>query len=578
MAAADSLGAVSDREPLTPALALPQLGLEELLTEVQSRVLAAEATRERINRLLDAVLVVGSDLEMQAVLRRIVETAAELVDARYAALGVLNRDGNGLSQFITVGISPEQIAKIGPEPTGHGILGLLIEDPKPIRLEDLSKHPATYGFPANHPPMTTFLGVPLRVRDQVFGNLYLTEKRNGEPFDIEDETIVRALATAAGVAIDNARLYNEMLRRARWRRASSEVSTALLSGRDADEVLDLITEHAKEIADGDLAVLCLPDGDKLAISAAFGEDADDHRLVRLPIDNSGAGRAYTSGQPVLSSDLPADDRGLVSLDPDRWGAAFYVPLGGEGATRGVLGVLRSPGNRPFSPELIEMMQAFANQAAIALEVADRRRDAERLAVFADRDRIARDLHDLIIQRLFAIGMQLESASRFITHTEANGRVHRAVDDLDATIREIRGTIYALQAAPDDGTVSSVRGRLLHVIDAATEQVGFPPTVNLTGALDSQISPALAEQLLAVLREALSNAARHAKATQLDVQVEVGDSLVLTVRDNGVGIPTGGRRSGLANMARRAADLGGSFFTTNRPEGGTKLVWDVPLQP
>ena len=563
-------------EPVPPPLALPQLGLDELLTEVQSRVRAAEATRERINRLLGAVLMIGSNLDMQTVLRRIVETAAELVDARYAALGVLNRDGDGLAQFVTVGLTPEQAAAIGSEPTGQGILGLLIEDPRPLRLVDLGKHPSSYGFPPNHPPMTSFLGVPLRVRDDVFGNLYLTEKRSGDPFDEEDETIVLALATAAGVAIDNARLYDETQRRSRWRRASSEVSTALLSGSTPEAVLDLVATHAKALADADLSVICLPEDDELVVDTACGDEADRYRGVQLPRDNSGAGRAFTTGEPVITHDLPPDDRGLVSREPDRWESGLYVPLGTHGEMRGVLGVLRRPGRGAFTPDVTETLQAFANQAAIALEVADRRRDAERLAVFADRDRIARDLHDLIIQRLFAIGMQLEGASRFIEHVEANARVHHAVDDLDATIREIRGTIYALQAAPADEPGSSVRARVLHLIDSATEQLGFPPTVNLAGSIDSQVPPAMAEQLLAVLRESLSNVARHAKASQVDVQVEVGETLLLTVRDDGVGLPGEGRRSGLANMHRRAADLGGTFVAAPRSSGGTELVWEVPL--
>ena len=463
------------------ARVLPQLKLDDLLAELQTRLAAVVDTRDRVQALLEAVVSIESDLELESVLRRIVEAATRLADARYGALGVIG-EGARLARFITVGVTEEEIEAIGCWPTGQGILGLLIEDPHPLRLDDLGTHPSSYGFPPNHPPMTSFLGVPLRVRDDVFGNLYLTEKRSGGPFDGEDETIVLALATAAGVAIDNARLYDETQRRARWRRASSEVSTALLSGSTPEAVLDLVATHAKELADADLSVICLPEYDGLIVDTACGDEAERYRGVQLPRDNSGAGRAFTNGEPVITQDLPPDDRGLVSREPDRWENGLYVPLGTHGAMRGVLGVLRRPGHGPITPDITETLQAFANQAAIALEVADRRRDAERLAVFADRDRIARDLHDLIIQRLFAIGMQLEGASRFIDHVEANQRVHNAVDDLDATIREIRGTIYALQAAHADEPGGSVRSRVLHLIDSATEQLGFPPTVNLGGSI------------------------------------------------------------------------------------------------
>ncbi|HZY76757.1 MAG TPA: GAF domain-containing sensor histidine kinase [Jatrophihabitantaceae bacterium] len=361
-----------------------------------------------------------------------------------------------------------------------------------------------------------------------------------------------------------------------WHQASSEVSIALLSGAEPGAVLDLVAAHATTIADADLSVICLPEEDELVIDVVYGAGDERYRGMVLPQDNSGAGRAFRTGAPVITYDLPPDDEGLVSREPDRWAAGLYVPLGVHGTARGVLGTLRRPGHAAFTPEVTATLQAFANQAAVAMEVAERRRDAERLAVFADRDRIARDLHDLVIQRLFAIGMQLESASRLVEHIDTKARLHHAIDDLDATIREIRGTIYALHSSPADEPAGSVRTRVLHLIDSATEQFGFPPSVKLAGAIDGRIPPVAAEQLFAVLRESLSNVARHAKATWVDVRIEAGDALVLRVRDNGVGLPSSGRRSGLANMRQRAADLGGSFSAGPRAGGGTELVWTVPL--
>jgi len=377
------------------------------------------------------------------------------------------------------------------------------------------------------------------------------------------------------VTAADTRTDTEAQPRESWR-ASSEVSNALLSGTAPGAVLDLVAACAKELADADLSVICLPEDGDLVIDIACGTGAEHYRGMLLPHDNSGAGRAFISGEPVITYDLPADDRGLVSLEPDRWEGGLYVPLGAHGTSSGVLGVLRKPDHGIFTPDVTATLQAFADQAAVAMELAERRRDAERLAVFADRDRIARDLHDVVIQRLFAIGMQLQGACRFIDHAETNVRMRHAIDDLDATIREIRGTIYALHSTPADEPGGSLRARVLHLIDSATEQFGFPPTVRFTGSIDHGVPPAAAEQLLAVLRESLSNVARHANASRVYVRMDVGDSLVLNVRDDGVGLPGGGRGSGLGNMQRRAVDLGGSFSAASPLGGGTELVWTIPL--
>jgi signal transduction histidine kinase len=551
----------------SPRLVLPQLRLDELLEELQLRLTDVRGARDRVHALLEAVLAVGSDLDLQTVLRRITEAASTLVDAKYAALGVIGDDGQ-LSQFLTVGVDEEQHAAIGSLPRGHGILGLLIRDPRPLRLDDLGKDPAAYGFPPNHPPMTTFLGVPIRVRDVVFGNLYLTEKAGGGAFDEEDEAVVLALAAAAGVAIENARLYDGARRREAWLRASAEISSALLGEAQPEDVLHLLAQHARELSGATLSFIALPGTGSLLVEAADGEGAEVVVGTRLPLEDSPCGQVLAAGLPKLL--VGAAAQGVLSPTPA--GSALLVPL----ASRGVLVVTTVDGAPALEPALVPELAGFAAQAAVGLEVAERRRDAERLVVFEDRDRIARDLHDLVIQRLFATGMQLESAARLVEHPEAATRVRRAVDDLDTTIREIRSTIYALQNEPSTQR-ASLRSKLFEVIDAGAEQLGFTPAVRLSGLVDTAVPPALGDHLQAVLREALSNVARHAGAQRVEVVLEVGDEVHLAVRDDGVGLPDADlRRSGLANLAERAALVGGTFRADRRPKGGTELVWTAPL--
>ncbi|MGW1270545.1 GAF domain-containing protein [Streptomyces sp. NPDC002491] len=291
---------------------LPQLRLDELLEELQARLDAARGTRDRVHSLLEAVLAVGRELDLEQALRSIVEAAAVLVDAEYAALGVIGPDGKRLSAFHTVGVSEEQIAEIGPYPQGHGILGELIRRPEPLRLAKISDHPASYGFPAHHPPMNTFLGVPIRVRDQVFGNLYLTEKRGGALFDEDDVSVTLTLAVAAGVAIDNARLYAESRQRERWLRANAEITHSLMSGGARTDVLGLIAERAGELTRSALAAVASPmeDTGALAVEVAVGTDAEAHRGLVLPMDRSLMGLAFAGAAPVTSADVGPQAEGL----------------------------------------------------------------------------------------------------------------------------------------------------------------------------------------------------------------------------------------------------------------------------
>jgi signal transduction histidine kinase len=551
------------------------LHLDELLSELQTQLQAVIGTRDRVHALLDAVLAIGTDLDLQTVLRRIVEAAAQLVDARYGALGVID-DVHLLSQFLTVGIDEDTAARIGPPPRGGGILGLLIDEPRPLRLHDLGDHPAAFGFPAHHPPMKSFLGVPIRVRDAVFGNLYLTEKKGGGDFDDEDESVVLALATAAGVAIENARLYDDVRQREHRLRASAEVTTALLSGIEPDEVLRLIAARARDLANADFAAIVLPLGDTLVIEVANGDAAEHVTGKRIDPQASLIGDAFRGGTTIAIDDIHQSPHWPKNSDAlSDFGPVIIVPLVARGARYGVLWVGNLVGHRRFRAAQQSMLEAFADQAALALELARQRRETEQLSLFRDRDRIARDLHDTVIQRLFATGMQLESSMRYMTSPEASDRVQGAVSDLDKTIKEIRSTIYSLQLS-DRSSSSSLRAQIVELIDELRPALGFTPTLRLEGLVDTRVSTDVAQNLLPALREGLSNTARHAKAHRADVSVVVDDWVTLTVSDNGVGLADDGRRSGLANLEARAGSLGGTFLAHSAPEGGTELVWRVPV--
>ncbi|MEU8873728.1 GAF domain-containing protein [Streptomyces javensis] len=559
--------------------ALPQLRLDELLEGLQQQVAQVRSARDRVHTLLDAVLAIGSDLELEVVLQRIVESAVGLVDAEYGALGVLGEEGT-IKQFLTVGIDEETIARMGHYPRGEGILGLLIRYPEPLRLADLARHPSSVGFPTGHPPMTSFLGTPIKVREQVFGNLYLTDKQGAAEFDADDEAVLRTLAAAAGVAIDNARLYDDARRRQRWLAASNELTRSLLSGTEPAAVLESFTATLREMAGADLVTLAIPVGDsgELVIEAASGTRAEDARGLVLGAATLAA-KVFASGETITSDAVSADPRAtggsaaIVELGP-----AFLVPLGTRDHVRGVLQVANVPGGPVLTDAVIDMVIGYGNQAALALEVAEHRQDADRLLVLNDRDRIARDLHDLVVQRLFAGALTLQSTlGRLADRPRVGARIQRVVDDLDDTIKVIRSTIYSL-GEQDRSRSEGLRARLVVAVERAAEALGFAPALRMTGLLDTNVPAGHAEHMLAVAGEALSNAARHARATAVDVSVEVTDTaLRLKVADNGRGVdPAVTRRSGLANLRRRAEELGGSFSVRPNEPNGTVVEWAAPL--
>ncbi|MET7844026.1 GAF domain-containing protein [Streptomyces sp. NPDC005356] len=540
----------------------------------------------RVPQLLEAMRSVGTGLELHSTLDRICETAAELADARYAAIGVVSEDGEALSDFVFHGVDTETAELIGRLPDGHrGLLGALIHDPGPVRLANLADDPRSCGFPAHHPPMRTFLGVPIRVQGEIFGNLYLTEKHGGVEFNDYDLNMVRVLATEAGIAIGNARLYEAARQRERWIDGSVAVTTALLSGSDAEEALQVVAEQARHLSGSAAGIVLLPAEEGGMEIVAVSSDHPSQALGMIIPAESEIVAELLGGATVFVDDASTDPRILTDLARD-YGPAMMLPLQSDGRVLGTLVTPRARGARPFTDAERTLATQFASQAALALMMAEAQRDRERLAVYEDRDRIARDLHDLVIQRLFATGMMLESAQRRSVVPEVQVGIGKAVDELDVTIQEIRTAIFALQQGPAEAP-SGLRTRVLREINMAAVPLGFKPTHHFVGAVDTVVGELTGKNLIAALREALSNAFRHAEAARIDVVVDANVTLPdgqrgvrLTVSDDGVGIPEDGRRSGLKNLKRRAESLGGdSWYGPGIGEDGdgdgTTVVWQAP---
>ncbi|MFI9259125.1 GAF domain-containing sensor histidine kinase [Streptomyces sioyaensis] len=556
---------------------------------------ATEATRSlqglspeltaRVPQLLEAMRTVGAGLDLHVTLDRIVATAAELADARYAAIGIIDETRTGLSDFVTYGVTTQQHEQIGALPDGHtGLLGALIHDPRPLRLDNLTEDARSAGFPPGHPPMRTFLGVSIRVQGEVFGNLYLTEKRGGAEFSEEDLHMVRVLATEAGIAIGNARLHAATRQRERWIDGSVAVTTELLAGSDVDDALAVVAEQARKLADSAAGIVLLPDDEGgLEIVAVSADDPAGIMGTQIPNDSPVVEQLLT-GEPVFVEDSASDPR-MVTDIAQRFGPSMMLPLKSGGRVLGTLATPRSRGARPFTAAERTLATQFAAQAALALVLADAQRDRERLAVYEDRDRIARDLHDLVIQRLFATGMILESAQRRTIVPDVALGVGKAVDELDVTIQEIRTAIFALQQGPAEAP-SGLRTRVLREIGTAAVPLGFQPSASFVGPVDSRVGELTGKNLIAALREALSNAFRHAEASRIEVVVDATirlpdgtDGVRLTVADDGIGIPDSGRRSGLKNLAKRAESLGGcSTYGPGVGEDGTGTTvrWEAPL--
>lgn len=573
----DNVGVVDDVEPGVETVrplrdTLSQLRLRELLMEVQDRVEQIVEGRDRLDGLVEAMLVVTSGLELDETLRTIVHTAIELVDARYGALGVRGHD-HELVEFIYEGIDEEMRELIGHLPEGRGVLGVLIDDPKPIRLENISHHAASVGFPANHPPMRTFLGVPVRIRDEVFGNLYLTEKEGHQAFSEDDEVLVQALAAAAGIAIDNARLYQQSRNRQSWIEATRDIATELLSGTDPARMFRLVADQSRRLSGAELTLVAVPadpdlpagDAKELLVAATSG-DGPAAALDTIPLNDSSIGEAFVQRSPGRFDSIE------LAGGIERTGPALVLPLRATETVAGVLVALRRAGGEPFSADQLDMMAAFADQAALAWQLAGTQRRMRELDVLTDRDRIARDLHDHVIQRLFAVGLSLQGTIQRVRGPEVQQRLTDSVDDLQGVIQEIRTAIFDLHGASSG--VTRLRQRLDEAI-AQFSTTELRTSAQYSGPI-SVIDAALADHAEAVVREAVSNAVRHANATTLNVNITVGDDLCIEVVDDGRGIAPDVTRSGLTNLRQRAEDAGGSFTVEAVALGGTRLKWCAPL--
>ena len=523
--------------------------------------------------LLTAIQAIVEESDLATVLRRIAQAATTLVDAEYGALGVIAPERDALEEFIYVGLDEDDAARIGRPPAGHGLLGALIADPRPIRLRHLSDDPRAVGLPAHHPGMDSFLGVPVRVRGDVFGNLYLTNSREGA-FTDEDERLVEALATTAGFVIENARLLARTRTRERWTVAAAELSAELRSSPTAT-ALDLIAGRVAELPDIDKVTVLLTDTAAAPLRLAAARGADEAGLRGALVDPEGtcAGDAVAATRAMARprERPPSDDPPRIARDGIA-GAVVAAPLQTRGRLFGVLCAAREPGRRRFTPAEVDSIADLASRATIALELAHAREESQRSLLADDRRRIARDLHDHVIQQLFGAGLALEALSGELPPGRAVERLRASIDQLDDAISQIRTVVFALSQR-DEG---SLRHRVIDVVADLSAALPRPPAIRFSGPVDHTIAEPLGAEVVGVARELLSNAVRHSNADRISIEVAVTDGRVLVlVEDDGVGMGDTARRSGLQNLADKARAAGGSF-TVDSSAGGTSARWIAPV--
>lgn len=568
-----------------PAHALARMAshdLDDLLAEIRARANGAQQSRERLAGLLDAVVAVSSNLDLPTVLSRIVSSACVLVDAEYGALGVVDESGQHLLEFITHGVPDGAVA--GELPSGHGVLGLLLADPRPRRIANVAAHPDSLGgrLPPGHPPVASFVGAPIRVREEVFGNLYLTQKRGAAEFSAEDEQLIVALAAAAGIAIDNAQLYRRAARNQDWARAVGELTQTLLEGRNERAATARMVKRARDLSGAQLAVFATVQeaSGRLVLQAVDGEPEAAATLAGLVGTELGSPRwriVLANRTPLLLlidpddahvGELSQDLRSTAGLASD--GATAIVPITVGEVELGLIALCWSAEDLRSALDAMESLTSFAEQMGLALEAARAQHARSRTALLEDRDRIARDMHDHVIQRLYATGLSLQIARRQADDTLAE-KLGAALDALDAAVKDIRHAIFELHHPLPAGGLGP---ELENIVETASEGFGFVPDVSFEALGDIPFE--YEADVLAVVREALSNVVRHAKATDAHVSVSAVDDIVVTVRDNGIGIPESAARSGLVNLRERAEARGGSCYVTPLQPTGTEVAWRVPL--
>ena len=534
---------------------------------------------DRKDALIEAALTMSSELSLPVVLQKIIDLAAEITQARYGALGVIGPGGK-LAQFITTGVTPEEHRAIGDLPVGRGILGSLIEEPRPLRLRDISEHPLSVGFPKNHPPMTSFLGAPVKALGKVYGNIYLTEKRDAEEFNEEDERALNALATQAGVAIGNSQLYAETQQRERSLEALREVNAAILSEVPGNEVQALVVSRARELLDADLSTLVIltDEAGTLRIAVADGLHSNGLVGMEVPVEGSVSGDVIKSGQPVIVADATKDPRTYQAMvRQGHMGPSVFVPLSLRGQAFGTLAVAHVVGGAPFTDDDMRLVQTFADQASLALEYARARAELQRLIVTDERERIATELHDGVIQSLFAVGLGLQATAMRATDPEVGSRIEEAVGELDHAIRDLRNYIFGLR--PGILADRQLDQALRDLAEDFGAKNGIAVSIEIDPVVAAELSSSAGE-LVQLAREALSNVGRHAAATTANVLLaREGTATVLEIRDDGVGFDTTRRRraghEGLANLKKRASSLGGHAMIDSAAGVGTTVRVTLP---
>jgi len=539
---------------------------------------------DRLRAMVDAGVALASELSLDAVLQKIVETSAELTGARYAALGVLDPSGTALERFIVTGIDAETQDAIGDLPRGRGVLGALIKDAKPLCLDDLGSDPRSVGFPPNHPPMRTFLGVPVLLRGVAFGNLYLTEKEEGASFTEEDEELVTLLSSQAAVAIENARLYEAATRWLRQLESLNEIASALVSEVDVGRVLDLVASRLRELVRARLVLIALPiGGGDLVVRATDGEGSEELLGVRLEHDASKTGRVLER-QHSERVDSLIDD---IEMDQDagrKMGArtGIFVPMILRDKAIGVISAHDKEGADPrFTDEDVRLAEAFASRAAVAVDLSERvARDALRQVVSAqelERRRLARELHDETGQALTSILLKLRS----IDDEGDPARLAESTAELRelvvATLQDVRALAVELRpkALDDFGLVSAIE----RLVETFREQTGME--VDLAPRLGTDRLPREIETTLyRITQEALTNVVKHARATRVSIVLTRRDGAVSAViEDDGRGLESGdqsGDGLGLVGMRERVGLVGGRLVVESSPGGGTTLSVEVPV--
>jgi signal transduction histidine kinase len=548
--------------------AFTQLGQRGLVRRMHQQLDELLAARDQMEELLRVIVDIGSNLEnLDVTLHGIVKAAMELAGARYGALGIYGSDGK-LQSVIQEGIDAEAARRLGDLPLTE-----------PLRVNDLTAYLRANGLAGQDPPIRAFLGIPISVRGAVFGNLYLGDDRPDRAFSDSEEIAARALASAAAVAIDNARLFERQRTSAKWMKASREITAELLSAGPATRPLQLIADRALELTDAEQAILLIPtepdlpvdEVDTLVVAATAGRYASEVIGQRVPVEGSTTGGVLQSGKPLITNSFRYLIEGFTDVGER---SAIVMPLRADGAVVGAIALARSEHQPSFGDDYLELVSDFAQHAALALALASGRENARELAILADRERIAHDLHDHVIQKLFAAGLDVQSTIARARSPEITDRLTGTLDDLQGTIDDIRATIFKLQNPVTES--ADFRQRIQNTVAELTEDRDIATTLDIAGALTA-VHGQLADHAEAVITEAVSNAVRHSGASHLTVRICAADELSIEVIDDGCGIPQDNqRRSGLANMQRRAAQVGGDCSITAAPDGGTRVCWAAPL--